>query len=153
MSVQIPSLILPYPWILGTETELINDLLAHTSVEFPNDDTVGMQLEYKTACIMAVEVVAAGVPGVLNWWVELGPYLSATPPAFWAAIGGGGGALPPTVPFTIVPGGVLGRVHTQMIPWTMYMPYARVVVQTPVAATPATDYWAVQVLFQGWKDG
>ncbi|GAJ10816.1 unnamed protein product, partial [marine sediment metagenome] len=66
--IQAPSIILPRIIILGTEVETINDLVEHTSIEFPVE-----YLQEKMVHIIATEVVVAGVPGNLNCWVELSP--------------------------------------------------------------------------------
>ena len=142
---QIPSLILPRIWEVGTELEPIADLLEHTSIEMSPLEA----LQEKVIHVMAVEVVAAGIPGNLWVWVETSPYPTTTSAAYWSAIGGGGGALAPLNPVIIVPTGVLGTVHTVIIPWTLHSPYARLVAQTPVAATPATDFWRLQAIVSG----
>ncbi len=141
---QAPSIVLPTVWALGTEVEIINDLVEHTSIEFEVEN-----LDFKEINILAVEVVVAGVPGPLNIWVELSPYLTTTTGVYWAAIGGGGGAIAPTVPQIIVATGVTLTAHTITIPWTIHSTYARVVVQTPVAAFAATAPWTVQAIVSG----
>ncbi|GAI59145.1 unnamed protein product, partial [marine sediment metagenome] len=138
--------------ILGTEVETINDLVEHTSIEFPVEF-----LQEKEIHIIATEVVDVGVPGNLNCWVELSPMPSANNlmwpaplpfnPAAWAAIGGGGGILPPTVPVIEVATGVNAVVHNILIPWGIHSAWARLVIQTPVAATPLDDYWILQAIF------
>lgn len=142
MPMQTPVLVLPQIWWAGTEVELINNALEHTSIEV---DT--RFYEEKIFYVLATEVVVAGVPGPLNCWVEISPYLSTVSAAYWAASGGGGGALPPTAPAVEAGLGVNGTVHTLVLPWNNYANYARVVVQTPVAAAAA--FWAVQVLVAG----
>lgn len=142
--VQIPSLILPTVWRFGTETENIDDLVEHTSLEFPTQ-----YLRDKTVYVYAVEVVLAGVPGPLNVWVEVSPYPSTVSAAYWSAIGGGGGALPPVAPIVEIAAGVNLTVHTFTIPWNIHSDYARVVVQTPVAAALPAAFWVVQVLVAG----
>ena len=139
--VQAPSIILPTVWRLGTETETIDDIVEHTSLEFPSEF-----LQEKMISIIATEVVVAGVPGVLNLWVEVSPVSSLTSGSYWAAIGGGGGALAPVAPILEVATGVMGTVHTISIPWTIHSNFARLVVQTPVAAALPTAYWAVQAI-------
>ena len=140
----VPSLILPTAWVTGAETELIDDLLEHISYEYPVTE-----IQEKIIMVLASEVVVVGVPGNLNLWIELSPVLSTTSAAYWAAIGGGGGALAPVAPMVEVATGVNGTVHTIMLAWAIHSPFARVVVQTPVAATPATAFWAVQALEMG----
>lgn len=149
MPVQTTSIILPTRWATGVgstgnETEAINNLLEHTSLEF-----LVQNLQEKQVAVTMTEVVAAGVPGNLNLWIELSPALTADDPNYWAAIGGGGGAQAPLAPTVIVPTGVNGTVHAVLIPWTMHSVYARLVVQMPVAATPATDGWTVQAQVSG----
>ena len=153
--LQAPSLILPQVWVTGLETELVADLVEHTSIEFPVEF-----LQEKTVHILAVEAVAVGVPGNLQIWVELSPFPSAnsaywvaplpTATAYWAAIGGGGGiSLPPVAPVIEVGTGVNNTMHTIIIPWTLHSGWARVVIQTPVAAALPGAFWAVQILFSG----
>jgi len=146
--VQIPGLILPNivaPNIpTGAETEAITDLVEHTSKEIET-----WQLQEKIIHIMAVEVVAAGVPGNLQCWVELSPFPSTTSPAYWSAVGGGGGAVVPTAPLIIAGTGVNGAVHTETIGWVLSSQWARVVVHTPVSAALATAWWVVQVWLGG----
>lgn len=141
-SIQVPSIILPTAWTLGTETETINDTNEHTSIDIPVP-----YLQEKCIYITAAEVVAAGVPGPLWCWIELSPYASAASIAYWAAIGGGGGAIAPTAPTIEVGTGVNGTVHSLILPWTLHSPWARVVIRTPVVV--ATAAWAVQCLIGG----
>lgn len=140
-TIQVPSIILPQLWAVGTETEVINDLVEHTSIDIPIE-----QLQEKLIHIFATEVVVAGVPGNLWLWVELSPVSSLTSTVYWAAIGGGGGALVPVVPTIEVGTGVDGTVHTLTLPWAIHSPYARLVVQTPVAAALPAAFWVVQCL-------
>ena len=162
-TLQIPSIILPdvsaQVAVLGTETEAIDDLLEHTSMEFPVE-----YLQEKQVHIVATEVslAPAAVPGNLWCWIELSPYPSANtadagywpPPlpssaAYWAAIGGGGGAIIPTVPYVEVSGlaGLPGTlVHTIILPWEIHSPWARLVLQTPVAASLPNASWVVQCM-------
>lgn len=150
--VQAPGFILPIVVILGTETEIVNDLVEHTSLEFPV-----MYLQEKLISILAIEGVAAGVPGNLQCWVELSPFpsvnsvlwpapLPATA-AYWAAIGGGGGALAPTAPLIEIGTGVNATAHTILVPWRIHSAWARLVIQTPVSATPLTAFWIIQAVF------
>lgn len=155
--IQAPSLILPRVWVTGLETELILDLVEHTSIEFPVEF-----LQEKAVHILAVEAGPAGppvgVPGNLQIWVELSPLPSAnsaywaaplpTAIAYWAAIGGGGGAIIPTAPLVLVGTGA-ATMHTAMLNWNIHSGWARVVVQTPVAAALPMAFWAVQILFSG----
>lgn len=140
--VQVPSIVLPTAYTLGTETELIDDTDEHTSI-----DILVNALQEKIIHITAAEVVTAGVPGPLWVWVELSPFDSATSTAYWAAIGGGGGAIAPLSPTIEVATGVNGTIHGITIAWTMHSHWARVIVQTPVLV--ATASWAVQVLIAG----
>jgi hypothetical protein len=155
VTLQVPSIVLPTLAPLGTETETVADLLEHTSLEFPVE-----YLQEKEIHIIATEVVVAGMPGALNCWVELSPVPSTNnlmwpaplpvSAAYWAAIGGGGGiSLPPTAPLIEAATGVTGTVHSILIPWTIHSAWARLCVQTPVAAAPATAFWLVQAIFSG----
>lgn len=148
--VQIPSIILPQVWATGAEVELTQDLLTHPSL-----DVYTEYLHEKIVHITATEVVAAGVPGNLQCWIEVSPIPFATSDIYYCAIGGGGGPIDPATglpyiapvaPVIEVPLGVLGTVHSIILPWAIHSAYARLVVQTPVAATPLTDYWAVQAM-------
>lgn len=141
-TIQVPSIVLPQVWAVGTETETIDDLVTHPSIDIPVE-----YLQEKIIHIMAIEVVDGGVPGNLWVWVELSPVLSTTSAAYWAAIGGGGGALVPVAPLIEVATGVDGTVHTLILPWAIHSPYARLVVQTPVAVGLPTAFWLVQALF------
>lgn len=159
VTIQIPSIILPdvtaLPYILGTETETIDDLVEHTSIEFPTE-----LLQDHEVHITATEVaLAAVVPGTLWCWIELSPYPSAnslywpfklpTSTAYWAAIGGGGGAIVPTTPHLEVSGlaGAPGTlVHSIILPWEIHSPWCRVILQTPVAAALPNAYWVVQCI-------
>ena len=155
--IQPPSIILPTLTPLGTEVETVNNLLEHTSIEFPVE-----YLQEKQIHIVATEVVVAGVPGSLWCWVELSPFPSANSlmwpaplpatAAYWAAIGGGGGALAPVAPLIEVATGVNATVHSILIPWTQHSAWARLIIQTPVAAAPATAFWLVQAIVsaKGW---
>ena len=155
--VQTPSLILPTTYAAGTgtmaSTETIADILEHTSVECYTE-----YLQEKEVQILATEIVpVAGAPGNLWCWVELSPYPSANnnvwpsplPSAttYWAAIGGGGGALAPVAPLVEAGLGVNAQVHGIILPWTIHSLWTRVVLQTPVAH--ATSFWVVQVTISG----
>jgi len=142
--VQSLTLILPQYSILGTETEAIQDILTHVSREFHVAD-----IQEKQAQIVAIENITAGVPGPLWVWVELSPVESIVSTAYWAAIGGGGGTLVPVAPAIIGPTGVTATIHPLILAWTIHSVFARVVVQTPVAAAPLTAFWQVQVIFSG----
>lgn len=163
MQIQTASLILPRSYSLGTgtlaSTETIADVAEHTSIEFS-----ALTLIDKTVHVMATEIAAApaAVPGVLNAWVELSPYPSAnndlwpyplpSSANFWAAIGGGGGALPPTTPHlevSLLAGAAGTLTHTFLLAWDIYSPWVRVVLQTPVAAALPAAFWVCQVLFSG----
>ena len=140
--VQVPSIVLPTAYTLGTETELIDDTDEHTSV-----DILVNSLQEKMIYITAAEVVAAGVPGPLWCWIELSPWLTATSAAYWAAIGGGGGEIAPLSPHIEIGTGTNGRIHGIILLWTGHSHYARVVIQTPVRVETAS--WAVQCLIGG----
>ena len=152
--IQAPSIILPVVAPLGIETETVADLVEHTSVEFPVE-----YLQEKEIHIIATEVVVFGVPGALLCWIELSPiptvnnlmWPAPLPAAgtYWAAIGGGGGAMAPIAPLVEVATGVTGTVHSILIPWAIHSAWARLVIQTPVSATPATAFWIVQAIFSG----
>lgn len=161
IQIQVPSIILPQVWVLGTEVETINDLIEHTSIEFPVE-----YLQEKQVHIYAQEVALAPatVPGNLQCWIEISPYPSAntsaaepsywpsplpTSTAYWAAIGGGGGAIAPAAPYIEVSGlaGAPGTlVHTILLSWTVHSPWARLVVQTPIAAALPNAYWIIQAM-------
>lgn len=141
VTIQVPSIVLPQVWTLGTETETVADLVTHLSIDIPVE-----YLQEKIIHIMAIEAVVAGVPGNLQCWVELSPIESTVSAAYWAAIGGGGGALAPVAPVIVVATGVNGTVHTILLPWAIHSPFARVVIQTPVAAALPAAFWVVQAL-------
>jgi hypothetical protein len=147
-TIQVPSIILPTVWTLGTETEDIDDLVCHNSVNINTEYLIN-----KTIHVSAVENIAAGMPGNLHVWVEISPYPSAITELYYNAIGGGGGpqvagipVIAPVIPNVIVATGVNNVVHTLSIPWQVHSKYARLVVWVPVAATPVTDYWSVQAM-------
>ena len=152
--IQVPAIILPILSPLGTETETVADLIEHTSIEFPVE-----YLQEKEIHIIATEVVVAGVPGNLQCWVELSPWPSANSlywpaplpatAAYWAAISGGGGAMAPTAPLIEVGTGINATVHSILLPWAIHSPWARLIIQTPVSATPATAFWIIQAIFSG----
>lgn len=150
--IQAHSLILPTYHPLGTEHEDIADLVCHLSSEFYIAD-----IQQKTAQVLAIENVVAGVPGNLWCWVELSPVPSTTSGAYWTAIGGGGGVNPatllpyiaPVAPAIEVATGVNGTPHGVLLPWAIHSEYARVVIQTPVAAALPNAYWQVQVIISG----
>jgi len=153
-AIHAPAIILPVAAPLGNEVETVNDLVEHTSIEFPVAN-----LQQKQIQIVATEVVVAGMPGALNCWVELSPWPSANSlywpaplpilAAYWGAIGGGGGALVPTAPLVEAGTGVTTTVHPILIPWLQHSAWARLVIQTPVSATPLTAFWLVQAIFSG----
>lgn len=150
--IQIPSIVLPQAWTFGTETENIQDLVAHASRDIPIE-----YLQEKKIHIVATEVVVAGAPGNLWCWIELSPYDSATSTWYWEAIGGSVPAVTPApdvprvpiAPTVLVASGVTLTVHRLMLPWTMHSMFCRVCVQTPVAAAPLTAFWTVQALIAG----
>ena len=220
-TLQVPSIILPTVWSIGTETETVADLLEHTSIEVPVEFLQEKQVHifatevgraigvivggpfmvgeaivgvpsgatglvmaqganwieiFNIAGVFAVGDVITGVvsgafingglafavPGNLWCWVELSPYPSAnstywawplpTTTAYWAAIGGGGGFLAPTAPLIEVGTGINGVVHSILIPWTQHSAWARLIIQTPVAAALPNALWLVQAIFsaKGW---
>lgn len=159
--IQVPSIILPTLAPLMTETEMVNNLVLHRSREFPVE-----YIQEKEIHIVATEVVVAGVPGPLWCWVELSPWPTVNSlywpvpfpatAAYWAAIGGGGGpsypavpAMAPVAPLIEVATGVNGVVHSILIPWDIHSAWARLVIQTPVAAGLPTAFWIVQAIFSG----
>lgn len=150
--IQAPSLILPAFHPLGTEHEDIDDLVCHISSEFYIAD-----IHEKEVQVVAIENVAAGVPGNLWCWVELSPVPSTSSFAHWAAIGGGGNVNPatllpyivPVVPVIEVATGVNGTPHGIILNWVVHSAYARIVLQTPVAAGLPNAYWQVQVRIAG----
>lgn len=142
--VQIASIILPRVWVTGVEVETVNNLVAHVSIDIPVE-----HLQEKTIHVIAIETITAGVPGNLWVWVELSPVNTVTSALYWAAIGGGGGAFPPAAPAILVPTGVNNAVHSLALPWTIHSPFARLVVQMPVAAAPLTAFWRVQAIVDG----
>ncbi len=147
--IQIPTIILPnVPIITGAEVETVNDLLEHTSLELYSNESFG-HIQEKTIHVVATEIVIFGVTGPLWAWVEVSPYPSSVSAAYWAAIGGGGGTLAPLAPTIIAPTGVNLTTHTFILPWNIHTPYARLVIQTPVAAAPATAFWTVQAMVSG----
>jgi len=149
-AVQVPGLVLPTVAPLGTETENVNDILEHTSLEFRID-----YMQEKQIHILATEIVIAGLPGNLLCWIELSPYPTANSlewmiplpvtGAFWAAIGGGGGTLAPVAPHVEVGTGVNLTMHRILLPWAIHSGWGRLVVQTPVLGAAAT--WLVQAMF------
>lgn len=152
-SIQIPSIVLPQVWVTGNETEDIDDLVTHPSIDFEVN-----YLQEKVVEITATEVVVAGVPGNLLCWIELSPVPSTTSTAYWSAIGGGGGPLdpatglpyiPPVAPLIEVALGVNLTVHTMILPWAIHSRWARLVIQTPVAAALPNAYWVVQAQVSG----
>ena len=142
MKLQVPSIVLPTIWTLGTETETVADVATHTSIEFSVNS-----IQNKTVHVFAQEVVFAGVPGPLWAWIELSPYPTTVFGGYWAAIGGGGGMLPPTAPVIIAGVGVNLAIHGFFLPWAIHSEYARLVIQTPV--TVATAVWLIQAQISG----
>lgn len=215
--VQRPSVILPAipDWLqfTGTETEAIDDLLEHTSIEFSevkylqekqihitateviavvlNGAIVGgpfiigeavvgatsgavgvviaqgatwITVANSVGVFIAADVVAgvtsgafingglvvvSGTPGNLWCWVELSPYPTTTTNLYWSAIGGGGGFMVPTAPHIEVGTGISLAIHTIILPWAIHSEWARLVIQTPVAADLPGAYWAVQAIISG----
>ena len=157
---QRPSLILPVSYGNDTggtlaSTETINDAVEHTSLEIFIEN-----LSHVMVHILATEVIpVGGNPGNLHAWVELSPWPTSnttvdlwpsplpTSSSYWAAIGGGGGAVAPVSPDIIVATGVSLTVQNVLIPFTCHSMWCRVVLQTPVAH--ATSYWLTQVLLSG----
>lgn len=146
MPVQVPSIILPTVFTAAaTEAEYIDDTDEHTSLDIYSLNW----LQEKTITVYAQELVAFGVPGNLWVWVETSPVPSLVSTAYFAAIGGGGGAISPFSPEIIVATGTPLLIHTATLSWTLHSGYARVVVQSPIAAALPWAYWAVQVIVLG----
>jgi hypothetical protein len=156
-TIQRPSLVLPAittrPPNPLQDVEAIADLLTHVSIEFRTE-----YLQDNEMHIWAIEQVAAGVPGNLWAWIELSPYPSTITAAFWGAIGGGGGpsypvvpAMVPVAPLIEVATGINNVVHNVFLPWAIHSPWARLVVQTPVAAALPNAFWVVQAYFSAKK--
>lgn len=155
ISIQPPSIIMPLLAVqaLGTLIENIDNIAEHTSEEFNIE-----YLQEKEVHITATEVITAGVPGNLLCWIELSPYPSAnsrqwmsplpTSTAYWAAIGGGGGAIAPTAPHVEVATGINLTIHSIILPWSIHSVWGRLVVQTPVAASLPTAFWAIQAVME-----
>ena len=148
--IQVPSIILPQVWEVDTEVETVNDLVTHPSVDIPTE-----YLQEKIVHITAIESITAGVPGNLLCWIEVSPVAFATSDVYYTAIGGGGGPIdpatllpyiPPVAPTTEAALGVNLTVHSIILPWTIHSPFARLIVQTPVSATPATAFWSIQAI-------
>lgn len=143
--LQQDSIILPQFHPFHNEHEDILDLLEHTSTEPHIAD-----IDQKTVQVFAVENIAVGALGPLLVWVETSPVSSVTATAYWAAIGGGGGAIAPTAPLIIAPTNVTGTAHTELLAWGFHSSYCRVVVQCPVNAGLANpDFWQVQIVLGG----
>jgi hypothetical protein len=138
--IQTPSIILPTVVITGIETETVNNILEHTSIEFDVSS-----LQEKIVWVTATEAVTAGIPGPLWAWIETSPYNSLTGTAYWTAIGGGGGAIAPIAPLILAGTGVNATVHGFSLVWTLHSVFARLVIQTPVLV--ATASWVVQAQF------
>lgn len=146
---QVETIVLPttfYATLNPGVTELVNDALEHTSIEFE----VGHLMD-KMIHITATETVAVGGPGNLQCWIELSPVLSVVSAAYWAAIGGGGGAIAPVAPVIIPATGVNGQVSAGIIDWNLHSKYARLVVQAPGAGI--ADFWTIQATFSGQMPG
>ncbi len=139
---QPSGLILPTIYQTELETESVADALEHTSIEVDV-----RHLKDKSIQIVAIEIVAAGVPGPLWMWVELSSFPSTLSTAFWGAIGGGGGSLVPLDPRIGIGTGVHLTVHPFILPWSIHSDYVRLVVQTPVPAAAAS--WLVQARLAG----
>lgn len=143
-------IILPQVWVTGLETENLQDLVTHPSIDVDVE-----YLQEKIVHIRAIEFITAGMPGALWCWIETSPVPFTTTDVYHAAIGGGGGPINPAtllpyinpvVPAIIVPTGAVGTIHTLSLPWAIHSPYARVVLWTPVAAIPLADFWMCQAM-------
>ncbi len=139
ITVQVPSIILPQVWTIGTETENLNDLVVHRSIEFPT-----RYLQEKTVQVYAVEIIVFGAAGNLQLWVEVSPYLTTTSALYWTRVGG---------ITTLVPTNVNLTAHTTPLLWTAHSEYARLAAQMPVAAAPATAFWTVQAIIEAKSGG
>ncbi len=144
MTIQIPALVLPDVSLAlaftGAETETVADLLIHTGYEFSCE-----HLQNKEVTILATEFLpVGGVPGNLFYWIEQGPYPGALGAPYWSILGG-------VVPPPILAAGVHLRQHVVKIPWTAHSSYARVRVQTPIAAFLPAAFWLIQAGFSGYS--
>lgn len=151
MYPQVPSIILPQVWVTGVEVETVNDLVTHPSIDVPVE-----YLGEKIVHLTIIEVQTVGIAGNLWCWIETSPVPFATSDLYYTAIGGGGGPINPATllpyfapfaPVIIVATGVNMTFHTLSLPWVIHSTYARLVVWTPVALTPLTDFWNVQAMF------
>lgn len=161
MKNQIPSIVLPYPYIAVTDVETVADALVHTG-----QDIWVANLRMMTIHVVAIEVVPiAGAAGPLWAWIELSPYPAgaggggaagphspliapASSASFWSAIGGGGGALAPVAPTIIAGIGVTLTSNTFHLGWSTYSGWARVRIQTPIPAVGGS-FWTVQAQVEG----
>ncbi len=139
ITIQIPSIILPQVWTLGTETENLSDLVVHRSIEFPT-----RYLQEKTVQVYAVEIIIFLAAGNLQLWVEVSPYPSTVSALYWTRVGG---------ITTLVPTNINLTAHTALLLWTAHSEYARLVAQMPVAAAPATAYWTIQAMIEAKSGG
>jgi len=119
MVYQTPTIVLPQVAPLGTETEIVVDIVEHVSLTFPVDS-----LQEKIVYVYAVNAGGAAAP--LNVWVELAPSDVA---AAYVAL---------AVPTILV---VTGDAVLQ---WTTHSSFARIVVQCP---TWAIGGWVLQIVF------
>ena len=139
ITLQVPSIILPQAWTIGIETENLNNLVVHYSIEFPV-----RYLQEKTIQVYAVEIIVFGAAGNLQLWVEVSPYPSTLSALYWAQLGG---------ITTLVPTNVNLTAHRAVLPWTAHSEYARLAAQMPVAAAPATAFWTIQAIFEAKAGG
>ena len=117
---QIPDLILPTTGVV----EMVNDAVVHYSKEIPL-----WSIQEKT--IQIYGIIAFGVPGPLNCWIEVAPYPLALG-ALYTMLG---------VPVALAATGSI------TIPWVAHSEYARLVVQAPGAGAAAI--WTAFAMFSG----
>jgi len=117
---QIPDLILPVTGVV----EMVNDAVVHYSKEIPL-----WAIQEKS--VQVYGIIAFGVPGPLNCWIEIAPYPLALG-AFYTILG---------VPVALV---ATGSVP---ILWAAHSEYARLAVQAPGGGAAA--FWTVFATFSG----
>ncbi len=118
---QEPTIVLPQT---GAGTEAITDLLTHPSIGIEL-----MRYQEKVVHVYCTEVVAAGVPPNLQFWIETAPANAA---AFYGILG---------VPTVVVGTGVNGAAQVITLPWTAHSDWARVVAQALAVVAGAS--WTV----------
>lgn len=161
--IQTPSMPLPnYNWTVWTAGESLIDNNVHYSRQWRNDHYTDV-----TLMIKCQEIVAAGIPGALQLWIELSPFpttvradwpLDAFTSFFtWAPIGGGAPIAPgadniPLSPTVVVPSAVNANYQNVNISYTTHQSFARLCAWDSAGATVATDYWWLQVFLTAKGD-